>query len=303
MSIPEAEVVLESPIRLITCFRLHRFGGLDPSFRLDEGALLQAVHTLEGPAVLEIKALDPGPSSARFRARGHGPGGRLLVERAPAILGVGDRPDAFVPACTPTRRLVRRVFGLRLTQAVSPHGMLINLIFQQRVAWRDAARAYRKLVDAHGTPAPGDFGLTLPPAPRVWSRVPFAEYSALQMDRRRAETVRRVAEVASRIDAWPAHDVDAIVRKLSSVPGVGPWTVQNYLGFVLGYPDALPLGDYDLPHRVATLFHGRARSNDEEMVTTLEPYRGQRWRIVRLMEESGARFVRFAPRRRSGPRR
>ena len=41
---------------------------------------------------------------------------------------------------------------------------------------------------------------------------------------------------------------------------------------------------------------GRPEAGDEEMLELLEPYRGQRWRALRLIEASGVGAPRYGPR-------
>lgn len=300
----ETEVAFTVPTRVQASFRLHNFGPLDPSFRFERDRIVQALNTPEGPAVLEIRPLRAEGEVAAHRVRVlvHGAGGDYLVGRAERILGADDRPEAFVPQCAPTRRLVRAAPGLRLTRAASPYAMLISIVFQQRVAFRDAALSYRHLVRKFGTTAPGDFGLVVPPTPRVWARIPLHEFTALDVDRKRVETVRRVARIAGHIDRMFDEAYPEVDRKLSCQTGLGPWTVQNFLGFGFAHPDALPTGDYDLPHRVSSLFTGKPRSNDEEMARILEPYRGHRFRIIRMIDQAGVKHTRMGPRGRAGPR-
>ncbi len=296
----EVEVEVGAPTRLHRSFRLHRFGHLDPTLRVDDRGLVQALHTPAGPAVLEIRALDLDPSrgATRFRVRGHGPGGPAVVARAPAILGADDDPSHLIPRCEPMRRLVRSAPGLRLVRAASPLAMLLNLILQQRVAWRDAARAHLLLVRRFGTPI--ERGLVLPPSPATWASLPIAELAAVDVERKRADTLREVARLFGHLHRWVEGPTEDAKKKLHSIPGIGVWTVEGFAGFAMADPDALPLGDYDLPHRMSSALGGPPRSSDAEMVARLEPYRGQRWRIVRLVEESGVRLVRYAPRRGSG---
>jgi hypothetical protein len=56
------------------------------------------------------------------------------------------------------------------------------------------------------------------------------------------------------------------------------------------------VGDYHLPHVVTFALTGRPRGTDEEMLQLLEPYRGQRGRVQRLLEISGIWPPRFGPR-------
>jgi 3-methyladenine DNA glycosylase/8-oxoguanine DNA glycosylase len=85
------------------------------------------------------------------------------------------------------------------------------------------------------------------------------------------------------------------------VEGVGPWTAALVAGEALGDPDAVPLGDYHLPHTVAWALAGEPRASDERMLDLLEPYRGQRDRVVRLLLAAGAHAPRFGPRRAIEP--
>jgi hypothetical protein len=56
------------------------------------------------------------------------------------------------------------------------------------------------------------------------------------------------------------------------------------------------VGDFHLRNMVAFALAGEARGTDERMVELLEPYRGQRGRVTRLLELGGARAPRYGPR-------
>jgi 3-methyladenine DNA glycosylase/8-oxoguanine DNA glycosylase len=68
------------------------------------------------------------------------------------------------------------------------------------------------------------------------------------------------------------------------------------LGFALGDPDAVPVGDLHLPHLVAWALAGEHAATDARMLELLEPFRGHRARVVRLLEESGIRPEMHGPR-------
>ena len=81
-----------------------------------------------------------------------------------------------------------------------------------------------------------------------------------------------------------------------TITGVGRWTAAEVAGVALGDADALSLGDFHLPNVVSWALLGQRRSNDSEMLELLEPYRGCRRRVVRLLQLA----VGHPPRR--GPR-
>jgi 3-methyladenine DNA glycosylase/8-oxoguanine DNA glycosylase len=64
----------------------------------------------------------------------------------------------------------------------------------------------------------------------------------------------------------------------------------------LGDPDAVSVGDYHLPNVVAWALAREPRGTDERMLELLEPYRGQRGRVQRLLEASQISPPAFGPR-------
>ena len=51
----------------------------------------------------------------------------------------------------------------------------------------------------------------------------------------------------------------------------------------LGDSDAVATGDLHLPHMVAWALAGERRGSDERMLELLEPFRGHRARVLRLL--------------------
>ena len=87
----------------------------------------------------------------------------------------------------------------------------------------------------------------------------------------------------------------AAERRLCAVPGIGPWTAAEIAQRALGDTDALSVGDYHLSQFVGWALVGRPL-DDAGMVALLEPWRPHRYRVVRLLQCSGAAKPRFGPR-------
>lgn len=85
-------------------------------------------------------------------------------------------------------------------------------------------------------------------------------------------------------------------QRLLAFPGVGPWTAATVALSALGDVDAVPLGDFHLPHQVSWFLAGERRGSDERMMELLEPYRGRRALVLRLLVASGIGPPRRAPR-------
>jgi 3-methyladenine DNA glycosylase/8-oxoguanine DNA glycosylase len=92
-------------------------------------------------------------------------------------------------------------------------------------------------------------------------------------------------------------DVASAYRRLLAFPGVGPWTAAKVAMVALGDADAVPTGDYHLPHSIGYALEGTVRSTDERMLELLEPYRGHRARVVRLITAAGIGAPRFGPKK------
>ena len=91
-------------------------------------------------------------------------------------------------------------------------------------------------------------------------------------------------------------DMASAHRRLLAFPGIGPWSAALVATVALGDPDAVPVGDYNLPHSVGYAFEGTPRSTDARMLELLAPYRGHRARVLRLVSIAGIVAPRFGPR-------
>jgi 3-methyladenine DNA glycosylase/8-oxoguanine DNA glycosylase len=173
---------------------------------------------------------------------------------------------------------------------------LVPAVLAQKVTSVEAHRAYRGLVQALGQPAPGPAGLMVPPSATVLARTPYWTFHRFGVERRRAEVIIRAARSAGRLEETVTMDLTSARKRLEAFPGVGPWTAARVAVTALGDPDAVQVGDYNLPHAVAYALEGKARSTDERMLELLEPYRGHRARVIRLIGVAGIMAPRFGPR-------
>jgi 3-methyladenine DNA glycosylase/8-oxoguanine DNA glycosylase len=101
---------------------------------------------------------------------------------------------------------------------------------------------------------------------------------------------RRLARFA-RLDVGD----ERVSAGLRSIPGVGVWTAAETTQRSHGDPDSVSVGDYHLAKDVGWALTG-GPVDDDGMLELLEPWRGHRQRIVRLIEASGFRKPRVAPR-------
>ena len=265
-------------------------GRRDPCTEWSSTALRRASRTPEGPATLHAFV-----RRGCVWAQAFGPGAGWMITQAPRIVGLNDRPEDFRPACAKLRRLRGRVRGFRMAQTPTVLDALLPTILGQRVKVVEAHRSWRRIVQELGEPAPGPFGLFLPPDPRRLARAPGWWFSQHGVDGRRAAAVIEACRQAARLDRASAERLISLFKHLR---GLGPWTLGNVRVRAFGDPDALIIGDYNLPHMVVHFFTGAARGTDAQMVKLLQPFKGQRARAVRWMKMSGQRAPRFGPKQR-----
>ena len=70
---------------------------------------------------------------------------------------------------------------------------------------------------------------------------------------------------------------------------------------MLGDPDAVPVGDYHHPNTVAWALAGEPRADDDRMLELLEPYRGQRGRVLWALTSAAGPAPKYGPRQRILP--
>jgi 3-methyladenine DNA glycosylase/8-oxoguanine DNA glycosylase len=287
---PDAETVLAltTPIDLAATMAPLAHGRGDPTVRFAADGIWRATRTPAGPATLRLRS-----SAGGLAASAWGPGAKWAVASVPDLVGATDEPSRLVPHHPLIAELVRRLPGLRLTRSNRPFDALLPAICEQKVTGIEARAAFRAIVRRYGEAAPGPSGLRLPPEASVLADLPYFAFHPFGLERRRADILRRAATLAPRLEDRPPAEA---YRLLGSVPGIGPWTVAEVGRVAFGDPDAISIGDYHLPNLVAWALAGEPRADDARMLELLEPYRGQRGRIQRLLEASGIQPPRYGPR-------
>jgi 3-methyladenine DNA glycosylase/8-oxoguanine DNA glycosylase len=288
---PRLTFPLDRPLELARTVWPHLRGFGDPSMRIAPGQVVRATRTVDGPAAFEIRH-----HGDRLEVEAWGPGADRALDGAPAFVGLDDDRSGFAPTNRLVADLDRRRAGLRIGRTGAVLDALIPAILEQKVTGTEARRAYRGIIARWGEPAPGPLGLRLLPAPATLAAIPYHEFHPVGLERRRADLVRAVAARAVRFEEIVAMPMADAYARLRAMPGIGPWTAAEVALRALGDRDAVSVGDYHLPSLVAYALAGERKATDERMLELLEPFRGHRGRVIRLLEESGIRPEARGPR-------
>jgi 3-methyladenine DNA glycosylase/8-oxoguanine DNA glycosylase len=271
-----------------------RRGPGDPCYQLVDGAIWKT--SLLPSGAVTARLTKSAPSTVECEAWGDG--ADEFAAQLPTLLGVHDDASDFAPDEPTIAAAHRRVPHLRLGRTNRVLEALVPAVLEQRVAGKDAFRAWRLLVTKFGTPAPGPAParMRVPPAADVWRRVPSWEFHLANVDPGRARTLVGCAQRADALERLSARAPEDARSALMTLPGVGVWTAAEVAQRAWGDADALSIGDYHLSNVVGSTLLGH-RIDDDEMVELLEPLRPHRFRAVRLLEVSGmARNPRFGAR-------
>lgn len=140
-------------------------------------------------------------------------------------------------------RLIRAVgpFTLELRDMHDPFQALMRAIVYQQLSGKAAATIYGRVCALY----PGDE----PPVPQEILDTPPEALRGAGLSRAKTVAVKDLAEktlagvVPATMEALVELPDEAIIERISSVRGIGPWTVQMLLIFNLGRADVWPVTD------------------------------------------------------------
>lgn len=282
------------PLDLRRALAPHARGAGDPAQRVTPDGIWRTTSTPDGPASVRIRY-----SAGRVSVAAWGPGAELAGAAVPRALGAGDPVHDFDPGGHPlVAELHRRTPWLRLGGTGRTWDALVPAVLEQKVTGAEAFRVWRELLRLAGDPAPGPApdGMRVLPSARRVLEITDWQWHACGLDGARRRALRAVATVADRLEPGDTWDSAELRRRLCSVPGIGAWTAAEVVQRTLGCPDTVSVGDYHLANQVGFALTGARTTDDAGMLALLEPWRGHRHRVVRLLLAGGPRRPRRGPR-------
>ena len=234
-------------------------------------------------------------------AQAWGLGASWLVDGVPSLLGFDDDPECFPADALPDR--LQPVWAdlsvrWRVPRSRRVLDALVAAILEQKVTGVEARRGWRLLLREVGEKAPGPTpeGMFAMPDANALRAVPSWRWHRWGVQPQQSATVLRAAQVAGRLEQCVDMSHADASRRLGAVQGIGPWTVAEVASRALGDPDAVSFGDFHLAGSVVYAFTGRFDGTDDDMAVLLEPFRGHRHRVQRLVESSPFMKPRRGPR-------
>jgi DNA-3-methyladenine glycosylase II len=169
------------------------------------------------------------------------------------------------------RRIIRDVGPCTLAPRRRYFAALCEAIASQQLSTKAAATIYRRFCEQFDRRTPTPPGLLA---------LSDATLRGVGLSRQKVgylrDLARKFADGTVPARRLAAMDDDAVIDVLTRVKGIGVWTVQMFLIFVLNRPDVLPVDDLGLRKAVQTHYRFRELPTAAELHAVAE-----RWRPYR----------------------
>lgn len=201
-----------------------------------------------------------------------------LLRRVRDLFDLSARPDvvsaqlAKDPNLAP---LVKRTPGMRVPGAFNGFELGLRAIIGQQVTVKAATTLACRFVEAFGapieTPFP-DLNRSSPTPERV-ARATVDDIASLGIVSARARSIIALAKAHQSgdlcLDSGIHHDPELTIRRLTELPGIGPWTAHYIAMRALRWPDAFPKEDIAIRNRLG----GVTSKEAEEISQAWRPWR------------------------------
>ncbi|BAH41903.1 putative DNA-3-methyladenine glycosylase II [Brevibacillus brevis NBRC 100599] len=167
--------------------------------------------------------------------------------------------------------LTERFRGLRPMLDADLFQCMVKTIIGQQINLTFAANLTERLVTLAGDPVENQNGegIIAFPTPDSVARLTVEDLRSLQFSQRKAEYIIDFARaiVNETVDLerlWTMED-EEIITYLTSLRGIGRWTVECLLMFGMGRPDLLPAADIGLRNGIVHLYGMETKPNENDI--------------------------------------
>lgn len=219
-----------------------------------------------------------------------------LLTRVRSLFDLNARVDVISRHLSKDPRLaplVKRTAGIRVPGAFNGFELGLRAILGQQVTVKAATTLGCRFVEAFGepieTPYPELHRLT--PAPARVANATIDDISKLGIVSMRSRSIIALAQAqvagTLALDGGVIYKPEEAIRRLTELPGIGPWTANYVAMRALSWPDAFPKEDIAIRNAL-----GRVSAKEAEALSQgWRPWRSYAvmhlWRSLGMKEEPG----------------
>ncbi len=166
--------------------------------------------------------------------------------------------------------MVKRLRGLKSPLTATPFEALVDSIIEQQISLTVAHGLQTKVIKSFGDPLSlnGESYYAYP-TPANLSSVSIEEFRECGLSLRKAAYIREISTLVSQgkldLEKYKNYDdLQATIRELDEIRGIGVWTAEMTLVRGMGRLDALPADDIGLRRIVSHYYFGDRKISSDE---------------------------------------
>lgn len=168
------------------------------------------------------------------------------------------------------RAIIERIGPCRMEYGPPEFHSLAEAIIYQQLNGKAAIVIFKRFAALAGEPLTAEGILKLTDE----------QMRSVGLSKQKSSYLRDMAERAmtGQLDFRKLHEMsdEEVIKHLTQVKGVGPWTAQMFLMFTLRRPNILPTGDFGVQMAIKKLYNKRKipkPAQMEKLAKAWEPYR------------------------------
>lgn len=185
---------------------------------------------------------------------------------------------SFVQSDPILSQVIKPLIGLPIFCTETVFEALITLIIEQHIAWKNALRSQRTLMEIFQTSYTyADVTVYDFPSPEQLAQATPEQLKPLKITNRRIDLIIQIAQDVVvdgfDVEAIQHMETEEAYKMLMQIKGVGHWTANNVLSRALGQFPYISHNDVALQAAVQHYFHNdEGKKSAQQVIDTLEVY-------------------------------
>lgn len=178
--------------------------------------------------------------------------------------GLRDMHEHFLQ--TDLKPIFEEHIGTPIILEFDPFATIIKSIIHQQLNLKFAFTLTHRFVTKHGWQKDG---VWFYPSPEKVACLTVEELRELQFSQRKAEYAIGIGQKVSNgelgMDKLAVKPDEEVIKELTKIRGIGPWTAQSFLLFGLGRPNLFPKADIGIQNAIKKLFQMEQKPTMDEL--------------------------------------